>query len=225
MERVVITRISQTKRGRFALFCEQGFLFSVDDETFFTEHLAEGDCLDAGRLEELRLKSDTRRAKDKALMYLSLREHGSGELYEKLCRSFDEHSAAAAVAKMDELGMLNDEEFARRTAAWLQKRNKSRSQIARQLAEKGVDRDLIDQVLEELYETAEEQAPDEAPGPDAAAALRIVEKHYGAKLAAGKKQNVLAALARRGFCAADSRWAVQRWLEEHPADQDTPDDW
>lgn len=42
-----------------------------------------------------------------------------GELYQKLCRSFDPHSAAAAVAKMQELNLLDDAGFARRRAAEL----------------------------------------------------------------------------------------------------------
>lgn len=66
-----ITRISRTRKGRFALFCDAGFLFSVDEETFFTEHLAEGLTLDDGQLDELLRKSDAQRAKDKAFGYLS----------------------------------------------------------------------------------------------------------------------------------------------------------
>ena len=68
-----ITRISRTKKGRFALFCGEEFLFSVDDETFVTEHLAEGMKLDEAGLEELRRKSDAQRAKDKAFGYLASR--------------------------------------------------------------------------------------------------------------------------------------------------------
>ena len=72
-----ITRISRTRKGRFALFCDAGFLFSVDEETFFTEHLVEGLTLDDGQLDELLRKSDAQRAKDKAFGYLSAREHGN----------------------------------------------------------------------------------------------------------------------------------------------------
>ena len=62
-----ITRISRTRKGRFALFCDAGFLFSVDEETFFTEHLVEGLTLDDGQLDELLRKSDAQRAKDKGI--------------------------------------------------------------------------------------------------------------------------------------------------------------
>ena len=211
-----ITRISRTKKGRFALFCGEEFLFSVDDETFVTEHLAEGMKLDEAGLEELRRKSDAQRAKDKAFGYLAAREHASGELYQKLCRDFDEHTAAAAVAKMDELDLLDDGAFARRAAAWLVSKNKSRSEILRWMAGRGVDRELARQALDEVYEEQQADAP-EGLGPEGAAALRLVEKQYAAKLAAGKKQNVLAALARRGFAAGEARRAVELWLKEHPA--------
>lgn len=212
-----ITRISRTKKGRFALFCDSGFLFSVDDETFFGEHLAEGMTLDDAELDELLRKSDARRAKDKALGYLAAREHASGELFQKLCRDFDEHTAAAAVAKMDELGLLDDGAFARRAAEWLLSKNKSRSEILRWMDGRGVDRELARQTLEQLFEERQADAP-EGLGPDGAAALCLVEKQYAAKLTAGKKQNVLAALARRGFSSGDARRAVELWLEEHPAD-------
>lgn len=120
---------------------------------------------------------------------------------------------------MDELGLLNDEAFARRAAEWLLSKNKSRSEILRWMDGRGVDRDLARQALEEAYEERQADAP-EGLGPDGAAALRLVEKQYAAKLAAGKKQNVLAALARRGFSSGDARRAVELWLEEHPADGD-----
>lgn len=219
METITITRISETKRGRFALFSEEEFLFSVDSETFFAEHLQEGRQFSPAALEELRAKSDTRKAKDKALQYLSLRDYASGELYEKLCLKFDPHSAAAAVAKMGELGLLNDEAFARHRAKYLLGQNKSRSQIARHLAEKGVDRGTIGEVLAEFYECEQQEG---GLSPDAAAALRLVEKSYGRKLAAGGRENVLAALARRGFSLRDSKAAIELWLEENPQERQEP---
>ena len=61
--------------------------------------------------------------------YLSLRDHAAGELYQKLCRKFDAHSAAYAVARARELGLLNDVSFARRRAAELLRKRKSRREI------------------------------------------------------------------------------------------------
>ena len=50
-----------------------------------------------------------RRALDKAMEYLSLRDHSSGELYDKVRKKLeDDHAAAAAVARCVELGLIND---------------------------------------------------------------------------------------------------------------------
>lgn len=46
-----------------------------------------------------------RRALDKAMEYLSLRDHSSGELYDKVRKKLeDDHAAAAAVARAWSLG-------------------------------------------------------------------------------------------------------------------------
>ena len=129
---MTISRIAKTKQGRFSLFDENGdFLFSIDGETMVKNHVREGAALDAASLEALKEQSDTRKAKDKALGYLSLRDHASGELYDKLCRKFDARSAAAAVAEMQRLGLINDENFARHRAKYLADQNRSPREIRR----------------------------------------------------------------------------------------------
>ena len=124
-----ITAVYETKRGRLALFVDGEFAFSLDPETFADADLHEEDEIESFRLEELRRQSDTRKAVDRALDILALRDHAAGELYQKLCRKFDPHSAAAAVAKAEELGLLNDADFARRRAAELMRKRKSRREV------------------------------------------------------------------------------------------------
>lgn len=192
-----LTQIKETKKGRLALFLDGEFVFSLDEDTFAGASLHEGDDLEPWQVEELRKQSDTRRALDKAMDYLSLRDHAAGELYQKLCRKFDEHSAAYAVARAGELGLLDDEGFARRRAAELLRKRKSRREILRDLAAKGIDRDTAAQAVEALYDSGED-----GEDPEEAAARALVERQYAAKLAAGKRDQVAAALARRGFSHA-----------------------
>lgn len=192
-----LTQIKETKKGRLALFLDGEFVFSLDEDTFARANLHEGDDLEPWQVEELRKQSDTRRALDKAMDYLSLRDHASGELYQKLCRKFDEHSAAYAVARAGELGLLDDAGFARRRAAELLRKRKSRREILRDLAAKGIDRDTAAQAVETLYDAAPE-----GEDPELATARALVERQYAAKLAAGKREQVAAALARRGFSHA-----------------------
>ena len=187
-----LTQISETKKGRYALFFDGEFAFSLDAGTFADADLHQDDELEPWQIEELRKKSDTRRALDKAMDLLALRDHAAGELYDKLCRKFDPHSAAAAVARAGELGLLNDESFARRRAAELLRKRKSRREILMDLNAKGIDRDTAAAVVEDL-------GADEEEDPDLASARALVERQYASKLAHGKEPQVAAALARRGF--------------------------
>lgn len=191
-----LTQIKETKKGRLALFFDGEFAFSLDENTFADAGLHQDDDLEEWQIEELRKKSETRRALDKAMDYLALRDHATGELYQKLCRKFDAHSAAYAVARAGELGLLNDAGFARRRAAELLRKRKSRREILNDLSAKGIDRDTAAEVVEELF------AEDDGENPELATARALVERQYAAKLAAGKRDQVAAALARRGFSHA-----------------------
>ena len=198
-----LTRITETKRGRYALFLDDEFAFSLDEDTFAAAGLHAGDELTEPAVAELRRKSDARRALDKAMDLLALRDHAAGELYAKLCRRFDPHTAAAAVARVGELGLLNDAGFARRRAAELLRKRKSRREILQDLAAKGIDRETAADALAALMPADGEE------DPDLASARALVERQYARKLADGKTQQVMAALARRGFSHAVIRAAVQ----------------
>ena len=198
-----LTRITETKRGRYALFLDDEFAFSLDEDTFAAAGLHAGDELTEPAVAELRRKSDARRALDKAMDLLALRDHAAGELYAKLCRRFDPHTAAAAVARVGELGLLNDAGFARRRAAELLRKRKSRREILQDLAAKGIDRETAADALAALMPA------DGQEDPDLASARALVERQYARKLAEGKTQQVMAALARRGFSHAVIRAAVQ----------------
>ena len=197
-----ITQIKETKKGRLALFLDGEFAFSLDEDTFAAAALHEEDEVEAWRMEELRKQSDTRKALDKAMDLLSLRDHAAGELYQKLCRKFDGPSAAYAVAKAQELGLLDDAAFARRRAAELLRKRKSRRAILDDLTAKGIDRDTAAGAVEALYADAEQD-------PELTAAIQLVQRHYAAKLSAGRRDQVAAALARRGFSHAVIRQALE----------------
>lgn len=206
----VITQIKQTKKGRFALFLDGEFAFSLDEGTFAAAALHEQDAVDWQRLDALRQQSETRKALDKAMDLLSLREHAAGELYQKLCRKFDAPSAAWAVARAQELGLLDDAAVARRRAAELYRKRKSRREILNDLAAKGIDRSTADAAVEALYAAQDE----EQDGPaELATARALVQRQYARKLAEGKRDQVAAALARRGFPHGVIRQALEEFTD------------
>lgn len=206
-----LTEITETKKGRLALFFDGEFAFSLDEETFAAADLHTGDWLEEYEVERLRAQSETRRAVDKAMDLLGVRDHAAGELYQKLCRKFDPHSAAAAVAKMQELGLLDDAAFARRRAAELLRKRKSRRAILDDLAARGIDRDTAAQAVEDLFASGEKEGEED---PELANACALVERQYASRLAQGKWQQVAAALARRGFSHSIIRQALEQYQQE-----------
>ena len=199
-----IEYVDDPATGKKIPTCHRSSFESVLDDSNFDQALENADVVarkvyreEAKQIEELRKKSETRRALDKAMDYLSLRDHAAGELYQKLCRKFDAHSAAYAVARAGELGLLNDAGFASRRAAELLRKRKSRREILNDLSAKGIDRDTAAEVVEELF--AEN---DDGESPELETARALVARQYASKLAAGKRDQVAAALARRGFSHA-----------------------
>ncbi|NLW79074.1 MAG: regulatory protein RecX [Ruminococcaceae bacterium] len=182
-----ITAIKETKRGRFALFGPEGFLFSVDDETLALNDLRTGDNLSDERLLSLREQSDLNAARETALRYLAHRAHGEAELVEKLCRRYDDETARAVAARLRDAGLLDDAAFAQSKAESLASRGKSRQDIRMRLLALGIGRPQADMAVAALdFDEAE-------------AALALIRKQYAHKLQAGERQKVMAALSRRGF--------------------------
>lgn len=199
---MTITDIRKTRRGRYALFTEEGFLFSVDAETLVVSRIQTGSSLSGEELDLLKENSDIRAAKDAALRYLSLRAYGERELFDKLARRYDEHTCAAVVAQMCELELLSDETFALEKAKGMAERGKSPGAIRQKLAALGVDRQLVEDVMANVNIDA------------AATALDIVQKKYMDALMGGDRQKVMAALARRGFSHRDIVKALDAAVEE-----------
>jgi regulatory protein len=114
-----------------------------------------------------------------------------------------------AIARMTELGMLDDEAFAR---AWVESRDRARPRGERAIREelrlKGIDRETVDIVLGERRDRAAEAGAgddddSEPPSADRTAAERLLAK--GARALARvtdprqRRQRAYALLARHGF--------------------------
>ena len=114
-----------------------------------------------------------------------------------------------AIARMTELGMLDDEVFAR---AWVESRDRARPRGERAIREelhlKGVDRATIDVVLGERRDRAVETGSDgdgdlAPPSADRTAAERLLAKNARALARVAdprqRRQRAYALLARHGF--------------------------
>ena len=135
-----------------------------------------------------------------------------------------------AIGRLVELGFLDDEAFA---SAWVESRDRARPRgehaLRRELALKGVDRDVIDGVLAARRgEVDDQDDPFIGPvigDPDRVAAERLLERRRSALLREPdprkRRAKAYALLARNGF-APDIASDLSRRIE--PTDDETSSD-
>ena len=196
---------TEPRRHRLSqLFLDGEAAVKVDTETLLQQGWKPGMEMTDEELHDLLQASDNRRAKEKALYLLEYRSHSKKELTDKISRTASREAAEAAAQRMEELGLINDEAYARELARSLLERKGYGVRRARQeLLQKGIDRELVEEILEE-------QAPDPREK------LReIVERKYQDRLRDAKGyRRTAAALQRLGYGYEDIRAVLREFSQE-----------
>jgi regulatory protein len=134
-----------------------------------------------------------------AARFLEVRPRSVAEVRRRLTSvGYRADLVEGAIARMGDLGVLDDEAFAR---AWIESRDRARPRGERALRDelrlKGIDRELIDRSLDDR------RTGRDAPPPDQAAAERLIAKHARTldriPDPRQRRQRVYALLARNGF--------------------------
>ena len=201
---MTITRIQQTKRGRYSVTVDGEFWCALHGDTYYQSGLREGQEVTPRQLEEIRLQSDTRLAVEKAARILSHAANTSRQLYDKLRRSVDERAAAAAVERMLELGYLDDEDYARRLAADLvHLKGYGPRRVAETLRQKGLTQEQIQQAVDSLGEEDSEER-----------LCRLLERKYARYLGDEKGlRRTVNSLLRMGYSYGEIRQAINRYTQ------------
>ncbi|MEM1485537.1 regulatory protein RecX [Oscillospiraceae bacterium PP1C4] len=195
---MTVTDFKMTKQGRIALFVDGEFLRSVHPDVFAVSGLSVGSEIDLDRLDELAAEAEFKKAKEKALSLLSYKEYTSRQLEDRLKRHVDEDSAAMAVARMEELGLINDDDYAERFARDLsERRHFGILRIKQEMRQRGLTPEQIEFATSLLKEDSSE------------AIREILEKKYPLAWEDEKvKKRAFAALMRMGYPASDVRRAL-----------------
>lgn len=194
-----------------------------------------------GHRESFRERRDRRAAIDDpdvvlnaAARFLEVRSRSVDEVRRHLTQAgYRAELVERAVSRLTELGVLDDGAFAR---MWVESRDRARPRsetaLRRELALKGIDRELAAQVLDgrrsgrpgEAHGDAE-TAEGERPDPDNAAADRLLRKHARTltRIAEPRErhQRAYSLLARNGFDPDVCREATARLLASAPADDES----
>lgn len=195
---MTITAIEPRRRQMCALFIDGEYVMNLDAQTLIENRFDVGREIDDDELGEIIEKSNERRAKDKALWLISYRSHSKKELFDKLRRDFDEDSAQKAVDRMQELGLINDGEFAKAYARKLVYGKKMSLRAAElELRRKGIDNITAEQVLDALDYDAQTQI------------IEFISKKYRNIEDEKVRRRAVAALQRKGYGWDDIKQAIE----------------
>lgn len=200
---MTVTAVEPRRKSLSALYIDGEYAMKLDTQTLIENRISAGVEIDDEELKQLIELSDTRRAKEKAMWLISYRDHSSKELYDKLRRDYSEEAAQKALERMQELGLINDEAFAKRYAAELHSKHQSPSTIRYKLLQKGIDRDTAEEIVEDL---------DIDPAEEIKA---LVEKKYTRSLSDEKGlKRTVAALQRAGYRFSDIKSVLSAYIRD-----------
>jgi len=161
-----------------------------------------------------------------AARFLEARSRSVSEVRRRLTGAgYQPDLVEGAITRMTELGMLDDETFAR---AWVESRDRARPRgeraIREELRVKGIDREIVDVVMGDRRELAAEAAEaagdDSDRGPDRSAAERLLAKNARSLARVAdprqRRQRAYALLARHGFDPETCREVAAMAMAESP---------
>ena len=132
-----------TKKGRINIFADGEYQFTVSALFWAIHGCPEGGRLPPEALSALAEAAKKEAAFERALRLISLRAHGETELYRKLRRDFEPLYARSAVDRCRDVGLVDDEAYARLYAEELfRRKGYAPERIELALREKGIDKEI-----------------------------------------------------------------------------------
>lgn len=198
-------RIEALQRRRGQQFCmklDDGRELLLDKQTVEDSPWQEGREISEEQLEALVLASQTRRAREYALYLLSLRDYSEVELRRKLREKGYREQAVETAARLAELGLVNDEVYARRLARDCRLRKLyARRRTVQELCTRGIARETAEIAVDDV-DAAENLT-------DLQQALALLEKkRYNISNTEKERQRGVALLQRYGY---DSGVVREAW--------------
>ncbi len=205
---MTITAIEPKRKGLSALYIDGEFAMKLDTEVLLSHRVDVGNEIDDEKLHELINSSDIKRAKDKAMWLISYRDHAKKELIEKVSKDSSKEAAIKAVERLEELGLIDDEKFAKRYAhELLSVKHISPTGAIRKLIEKGIDRELANDVVDEINCDIDENIK------------AVIDKKYAKNLFDEKgKRRCVNGLMRLGYSYSDIKSALNKYTDTESYD-------
>lgn len=199
-----ITSIQPFKGKTLRVDLEENEPIFVNVDVAAEFHLKGGMELPESALNEIVRVNDIRRAKERALYLLDIRDYSYVEMFRKLEGSYPEDVCYEVLGRLAEMGCINDRRYAQRWAEHLCVTKKHGYYKAREeLKRKGIPAEIIDEALEPYKEDSCERIRE------------LIYKKYAKYLGDEKSVNkVKAALARAGYSYGEINQAIKSFYDE-----------
>ena len=213
---MLVSAIRPDKRAPHLLVVElDGSRFaSVPPEVIRELGLKRGVELDDGKRERLEYLADVEASYRVAVRMLVSRPRAVNEVLRRLRhRGHDPSAVARAIGRLEETGLLDDEEFARHFARVRSAKGHGPSRLLTDLLARGVERRLAERAIDEVL-AAEDFDPVSQARALAEKRIQQLGDLPGAKL----KRRLLSYLGRRGFRGYEVTGMVDELVTESIVD-------
>lgn len=192
------------RENKVHIYVDGEYKLTVDAEFWYLSQWHNLKEIDQEQYEEMSEQIEQRRAFKNAFDLCMTRLHSKGEIVQKLGRKFSRSAAEYAADKCEEIGVLNDRDFALLySKELLNRKGMGVSRIKLELRRKGVESDIIDEVLSEIEVDETQQIKD------------LIERKYYRKISDEKgRKSVFNALVRLGYSYGDIKIAMREYACE-----------
>lgn len=185
----------------------------IEKNTWMDSGLGVGSEITQPELEALQESGQAAEARRRALNMLSRRSYSKRVLTDRIAQKTGETAAKAAVGRMEELGLLNDTDYACRLAKeCFHQRGFAKRRILQHLYHNGIDR-----------QTAEEAAAFVDAGEESERAFNIIKTSFGLLTNEKQRRKAFALLERLGYSRADALSALRRAANNSEFEDETWD--
>lgn len=201
---MTITAVKRDKNHTVKVDFDNAQSVRIDIDYWAALCLHEGDTLTEEKLTEYLKESEYIRAKSRGLWFLDRADHSEKSLYEKIVRGgILPEAAARAIARLKELGMVDDMRYAERLSQRMNESNISKREAYAKLISKGIPKKIANEVLADTQFDESRQLAE------------LIDKKYRLKLQAENGvQKVYAALVRKGFSYGAVRDAIKEYTKQ-----------
>lgn len=212
--KITALRENPRKLGRYAVHVEGKSVAVVGAAYVHDAKLAVGATLDEAAGDRLLVAARKIDAFDRAAAALGRRARSAHELERWLLqRGFERADVADAVARLTEIGAIDDSQFARAFArSRAMGKGMSRRRLTQELARRGVERAMADAAIADVMD---EESVDERALLEAAARKKL--SALGGQDRETVKRRLYGYLARRGYASEDIAAVVRTLLAKADA--------